>query len=214
VPGEGKTTAAVDLAQAVALTGRSVTLVELDLRRPTFSRHLQLDPRRGVTSLLAGRMTMSEALVQPFSDLPNLMVLPSGTLPPNPSELLASHEVEELLTQLTYLGEGEGRVIVIDAPPLLPVADTQVLLNNPAIDTVLVVTRSGKTTRDEIRHAHGILERHLLRPLGLIVTGVRDAPKRYGYEPLSDVAGPPAPAVEDRPRPRPTAASAPRRTTS
>ncbi len=214
VPGEGKTTAAVDLAQAVALTGRSVTLVELDLRRPTFSRHLQLDPRRGVTSLLAGRMTASEALVRPFQDLPNLVVLPSGTLPPNPSELLASHELEELLTQLTYRGEGEGRMIIIDAPPLLPVADTQVLLNNPAIDTVLVVTRSGKTTRDEIRRARGILDRHLLRPLGLIVAGVRDAPKRYGYEPLTDVAGPTTPAVEDRPRTRTTATSAPRRTDS
>jgi capsular exopolysaccharide synthesis family protein len=212
VPGEGKTTAAVDLAQAVALTGRSVTLVELDLRRPTFSRHLQLDPRRGVTSLLSGRMTASEALVHPFQDLPNLAVLPSGTLPPNPSELLASHELEELLTQLTYRGEGDGRMIIIDAPPLLPVADTQVLLNNPAIDTVLVVTRSGKTTRDEIRHARGILERHLLRPLGLVVAGVRDAPKRYGYEPLTDVAGPAAPAVQDRPRS--TATSAPRRTDS
>jgi capsular exopolysaccharide synthesis family protein len=215
MPGEGKTTAAVDLAQAVALTGRSVTLVELDLRRPTFSRHLQLDPRRGVTSLLAGRMTLSEALVQPFGDLPNLAVLPSGTLPPNPSELLAAHELEELLTQLTYRGEGEGRMIIIDAPPLLPVADTQVLLNNPAIDTVLVVTRSGKTTRDEIRAARGILERHLLRPLGLIVAGVRDAPKRYGYEPLTDVAGPTVPAVDDRRSSRPPAASsAPRRTDS
>jgi receptor protein-tyrosine kinase len=164
-------------------------------------------------------MTASEALVHPFQDLPNLAVLPSGTLPSNPSELLASHELEELLTQLTYRGEGEGRMIIIDAPPLLPVADTQVLLNNPAIDTVLVVTRSGKTTRDEIRHARGILERHLLRPLGLIVAGVRDAPKRYGYEPLTDVAGPttttsPPAAAQDRPRARSAATGAPRRTDS
>jgi capsular exopolysaccharide synthesis family protein len=192
VPGEGKTTAAVDLAQAVALTGRTVTLVELDLRRPTFSRHFQLDPRRGVTSLVAGRSTVSELLVHPFADLPNLAVLPSGTLPSNPSELLASQQIEDLLTSLTYRGDGEGRMVVIDAPPLLPVADTQVLLNNPAIDTVLVVTRSGKTTRDEIRRARTILDRHLLQPLGLIVAGVRDAPKRYGYEPLTDVAGPTA----------------------
>jgi capsular exopolysaccharide synthesis family protein len=190
VPGEGKTTAAIDLAQAVALTGRTVTLVELDLRRPTFSRHLSLDPRRGVTTVLSDRATLDEVLVQPFPDLPNLAVVPSGTLPPNPSELLGSTDLEDLLTRLTFRGQGDGRVIVIDAPPLLPVADTQVLLNNGAIDTVLVVTRSGKTTRDEIRRARGILDRHLLQPLGLVVTGVRDVPKRYGYEPLTEVAGP------------------------
>jgi polysaccharide biosynthesis transport protein len=210
VPGEGKTSAAVDLAQAVALTGRSVTLVELDLRRPTFSRHLQLDPRRGVTTLLSGRATLTEVLVQPFQDLPNLAVLPSGQLPPNPSELLGSQEIEDLLTRLTFRGDGEGRMIVIDAPPLLPVADTQVLLNNSAIDTVLVVTRSGKTTRDEIRRARAILDRHLLQPLGLIVAGVREAPKRYGYEPLTEVAGPTTAGSERRPSDRPVA-SVPRR---
>jgi capsular exopolysaccharide synthesis family protein len=190
VPGEGKTTAAIDLAQAVALTGRTVTLVELDLRRPTFSRHLSLDPRRGVTTVLAERATLDEVLVQPFDDLPSLAVVPSGLLPPNPSELLGSTDLEDLLTRLTFRGQGDGRMIVIDAPPLLPVADTQVLLNNAAIDTVLVVTRSGKTTRDEIRRARAILDRHLLQPLGLVVTGVRDVPKRYGYEPLTEVAGP------------------------
>jgi capsular exopolysaccharide synthesis family protein len=200
VPGEGKTTAAVDLAQAVALTGRQVTLIELDLRRPTFSRHLPLDPRRGVTTVLSGRAGLDDVLVRPFpDDLPNLSVLPSGQLPPNPSELLGSQEVEELLTRLAYRGQGEGRMIVIDAPPLLPVADTQVLLNNSAIDTVLVVTRSGKTTRDEIRRARSILDRHLLQPLGLVVAGVRDAPRRYGYEPLADVAGPRAPAGDGDP---------------
>jgi capsular exopolysaccharide synthesis family protein len=192
VPGEGKTTAAVDLAQAVALTGRSVTLVELDLRRPTFSRHLPLEPRRGVTTVLSGRATLSEVLVAPFADLPNLTVLPSGQLPSNPSELLGSQELEDLLTRLTHRGQDAGRMLVIDAPPLLPVADTQVLLNNAAIDTVLIVTRSGRTRREEIRRARSILDRHLLQPLGLIVAGVRDAPKRYGYEPLTDVAGPAA----------------------
>jgi capsular exopolysaccharide synthesis family protein len=193
VPGEGKTTAAIDLAQAAALTGRSVILVELDLRRPTFSRHLPLDPRRGVTTLLSGRATLSEVLVAPVEDLPNLTVLPSGQLPSNPSELLGSQELEDLLTRLTHRGDDAGRMLIIDAPPLLPVADTQVLLNNSAIDTVLIVTRSGRTTRDEIRQARSILDRHLLQPLGLIVAGVRDVAKRYGYEPLSDVAGPTGP---------------------
>jgi capsular exopolysaccharide synthesis family protein len=190
VPGEGKTSAAVDLAQAVALTGRSVTLVELDLRRPTFSRHFDVDPRRGVTTILSGSRTLEEVLVRPIPALPTLAVLPSGQLPPNPSELLGLQKLEDLLTRLTYLGQGEGRMIIIDAPPLLPVADAQVLLNNQAIDKVLVVSRAGKTTREEIRRARTILDRHLIEPVGVVVTGVRDS-SQYGYEPLEDVAGPP-----------------------
>lgn len=189
VPGEGKTSAAVDLAQAVALTGRSVTLVELDLRRPTFSRHFAVDPRRGVTTVLSGSRTLDEVLVYPVRALPTLAVLPSGQLPPNPSELLGLPELEDLLTRLTFLGKGDGRMIIIDAPPLLPVADAQVLLNSQAIDKVLVVTRSGKITREEVRRARAILDRHLIEPVGIVVTGVRDS-SQYGYEPLEDVAGP------------------------
>jgi succinoglycan biosynthesis transport protein ExoP len=191
VPGEGKTSAAVDLAQAVALTGRSVTLVELDLRRPTFSRHFDVDPRRGVTTVLSGGRELEDVLVRPLAALPTLSVLPSGQLPPNPSELLGLHKMEDLLTRLTHVGQGEARMVIIDAPPLLPVADTQVLLNNHVIDRVLVVTRSAKTTRDEIRRARVILDRHLLEPLGIVVTGVRDS-SQYGYAPLDDVAGPTA----------------------
>jgi tyrosine-protein kinase len=202
VPGEGKTSAAVDLAQAVALSGRSVTLVEMDLRRPTFSRHFDVDPRRGVTSILTGNRTLDQVLVHPVEALPTLGVLPSGQLPPNPSELLGIPELEDLLTRLTFLGHGDGRMIVIDAPPLLPVADAQVLLNNQAIDKVLVVSRSGKTTREEIRRARAILDRHLIEPVGLVVTGVRDS-SQYGYEPLEDIAGPtsrpPAGAPPSRP---------------
>jgi capsular exopolysaccharide synthesis family protein len=191
VPGEGKTSAAIDLAQAVALTGRSVTLVELDLRRPTFSRHLDVDPRRGVTTVLSGNRTLEEVCVRPIAALPTLTVLPSGQLPPNPSELLGLQGLEDLLTRLTYMGQGNGRMVIIDAPPLLPVADAQVLLNSQVIDKVLVVTRSGKTTRDEIRRARVILDRHLIEPLGIVVTGVRDS-SQYGYAPLEDVAGPTA----------------------
>jgi capsular exopolysaccharide synthesis family protein len=187
-PGEGKTSVAVDLAQAVALTGRSVILVELDLRRPTFSRHFDLDPRRGVTSVLWDRCTIQEALVTPIHDLPNLQVIPSGALPPNPSELLDSAELETLLNRLTFLGTGRQRMIIIDAPPLLAVSDTQVLLNNPAIDRVLLVARASKTTNDDVRRARAVLGRHLLQPIGVVVTGTGDE-KEYDYSSKDPSAG-------------------------
>jgi capsular exopolysaccharide synthesis family protein len=176
VPGEGKTTVAVNLAQTIALTGRPVVLVELDLRRPTFAQHFQLGPRHGITAALAERAGVHELLVQPFPELPNLSVLPAGQLPPNPSELLGSAVMTETLFELS----NASGTVVIDAPPLNPIADAQVLLNNPAIHAAIVVARVGHTTRDQVRRARAILDRHNLQPVGLVVTGVRNA-SRYGY---------------------------------
>jgi capsular exopolysaccharide synthesis family protein len=188
VPGEGKTTVAVDLAHAIALTGEAVTLVELDLRRPTFSQHLDIDPARGVTDALRGNLPLSYLLQTPLPLLPNLTVLAAGRLPPNPSELLGTAATTDLLTELA----GGSRTVIIDAPPLLPVADSHVLLNHARIDSALIVARIGLTTRDEVRRARAVLERHPLQPLGLVVTGIPDA-ERYGYHayPQDDPAAAP-----------------------
>ncbi len=177
VSGEGKTTVAVDLAHAIALTGRNTVLVEFDLRRPTFGAHFNLRPADGLTSAIVGRKGATELLIQPFPDLPSLQVLPAGRMPPNPSELLGSPSIGEILTEL---GD-DGTFLVLDAPPLNPVSDAQVLLNNAAINAAIVIARVNRTTREEVRRAHAILSRHMVEPVGLVVTGLRDA-ARYGYE--------------------------------
>ncbi len=100
VPGEGKTTVSVDLAHAIALTKRRVVLLELDLRMPSFARHFRLDPQRGLTTALLRGDSPSELLVEPFPALPNFSVLPAGRLPHNPSELLASPVVAEIISEL------------------------------------------------------------------------------------------------------------------
>lgn len=176
-PAEGKTTIAVDLAHAIALTSSPVVLVELDLRRPTLSRHLDIDPRRGVTSALLGHEPAAALLQTPFEALPNFTVLPAGRLPPNPSELLGTEGAADLLAGLA----AEGGTVIVDAPPLLPVSDTHVLFNLPVVGGVLIAARLGLTTRDEARRARAILDRHPVKPLGLVVTGV-EAGGRYGYE--------------------------------
>jgi receptor protein-tyrosine kinase len=176
VPAEGKTTIAVDLAHAIALTS-DVVLVELDLRRPTLSRHLDIDPRRGVTTALLGREPAAALLQTPLADRPNFTVLPAGRLPPNPSELLGTESAADLLAGLA----AEGSTVIVDAPPLLPVSDTHVLFNLPVVSGVLVAARLGLTTRDEARRARAIIDRHPVRPIGLVVTGV-EAGGRYGYE--------------------------------
>lgn len=177
VPSEGKTTVAVDLAHAVALAGRSTVVIELDLRRPTFASHFGLSSRDGLTSAIVRGVSAVDLLVHPFDELPGLAVLPAGRLPPNPSELLGSTRMTEILGSLT----GGGELVVIDAPPLNPVADAQILLNNPAIHAALVVARVDHTTREEVRRARAILDQHVVEPVGLVVTGLRDA-GRYGYK--------------------------------
>lgn len=176
VPGEGKTTVAVDLAHAIALAGRRVTLVELDLRRPSFADQFDVDPQIGVTTALLGPdVPARDLVVMPFSDLPELGVLPSGPLPANPAELLSSQALHDLLDELA-----EETTLVIDAPPLNAVADTQELLNNASVHGAVIVARERKTTRDQVRTARSILDRQVVRLLGVVVTDVREE-RRYGY---------------------------------
>jgi capsular exopolysaccharide synthesis family protein len=177
VSGEGKTTVAVDLAHAVALTGRPVTLLELDLRRPTFASHFRFRPEGGVTTALREGVRAGRLLSKPLSDAPSLSVLTAGGTPPNPSELLGSAAFSEILSELM----SEGGLLVIDAPPLNPVSDAQVLLNNRLVQGVLMVGRVDMTTREEVARACAILARHTVAPVGIVVTGLRD-PGRYGYE--------------------------------
>jgi succinoglycan biosynthesis transport protein ExoP len=184
VPGEGKTTVSVDLAQAIALTKRRVVLMELDLRMPTLARHFGLEPGRGLTTALIRGESPTDLLVEPLPELPNLSVLPAGKLPHNPSELLASPLIGEIITELA----GSDAMVIVDAPPLNPVADAQILLNNQAIQATLLVARLSKTTRDEVRRARAILDRHMVEPLGLVVTGMRDG-GRYSYSGYGDSVG-------------------------
>lgn len=93
----------------------------------------------------------------------------------------------------------EGTQVIIDAPPLNPVADAQILLNNQAIHAVLLVARAGRTTRDEVRRARAILDQHLVEPVGLVVTGLTDG-GRYGYEAYATNA-PTAPDLRAEERP-------------
>jgi capsular exopolysaccharide synthesis family protein len=176
ISGEGKTTVAVELARVIALAGRRVILMELDLRRPGFGQHFDLDLGGGLTTALTERAPLADLLEEPIADLPNLSVLPAGRLPHNPSEMLSAPRVAEIISELAARAE----MLIIDAPPLNPVADTQVLLNNPAIHTTLVIARVNHIKRDDARRAKGILARHMIEPVGLVVTGLSDQ-GLYGY---------------------------------
>ncbi len=178
VPGEGKSTTAAGLARAAALSGQRVVLVEADLRRPTFHQQFDLGgDQRGLTTALVGGTPVANLLRTVLPGLKSLMVLPSGPKPPNSAELLRSAEMGRVLDDLKI----EADLIVLDAPPLLPVADAQVLIDHPQVDAVLITARAYLTTREEVRRTRNILERHPGSNFGLVVNGIRVLDAGYDY---------------------------------
>ena len=169
--GEGKTSVAVNLARAAALSGQRVILVEADLRRPSFQRHLPLDPEAGgLTTAVVGDHAVGDLVQYGLLGLQNLGVLASGPLPPGSAEIMRSRSMGDTLHQLS----SEAELIVVDAPPLLPVADAQILLGRTEIDACLIVARAYFTKREQIRRTRSILEQQRVEPIGLTVTGLRD----------------------------------------
>ncbi|HVE62593.1 MAG TPA: polysaccharide biosynthesis tyrosine autokinase [Mycobacteriales bacterium] len=144
VPGEGKSTTTCNLAITIAEFGAPVILIEGDLRRPKVGEYLGLVSPVGLTDILIGRVSVDEAL-QDWGD-GTMKVLLSGRQPPNPSELLGSRQMTDLLHEL------ESRaLVIIDSPPLLPVTDAAVL--SARASGALLVVRASRTRREQVKQA-------------------------------------------------------------
>ncbi|WP_367322990.1 polysaccharide biosynthesis tyrosine autokinase [Streptomyces sp. HUAS ZL42] len=159
VPGEGKTNTSANLALSLAEAGVSTCLVDADLRRPTVARTFGLIQDAGLTTVLIGQARVEEVMQQAGN---RLSVLASGAVPPNPTELLASARMREVLQELASTYE----VVIVDTAPLLPVADTIGL--SPLAQGTLLVVRASKTSRDQVRTAAEALERVGSRVLGTV----------------------------------------------
>lgn len=142
--GDGKSSVSSSLARVIALGGQDVILIDADLRRPTVKDTFGVSGSVGLSQLLVGAASLDEAMVE--TSTPGLKVLPGGEIPPNPSELLGSKRMAELLTYLS-----QDHVVIVDAPPVLPVTDAVVL--SKAADGLVMVIQSGRTTEDQLRHA-------------------------------------------------------------
>jgi capsular exopolysaccharide synthesis family protein len=165
---EGKSTVAVNLACALAAVGRTVVLIEADMRRPTAAAQLGVPADApGLSDLLISEGQLSDYLVVRPGD-PNLAILPSGVNPPNSADLLSAGRMSEVVSSVRESAE----VVIIDSPPLLPVADTRVLIRLPEIDGVILVARAGASRRDRVRSARRILEQSGRKVFGLVITGV------------------------------------------
>ncbi len=174
LPQEGKTTTSINTAVVLAQKGVRVLLIDADLRRPSIHKTLGLGPHSGLSNVLTGSTTVDQAITR-TAILPNLFVLAAGTPPPNPAELLASANMRDVLAQLREQYDH----IVIDTPPSLSVTDAVVL--SPRADAVLLVIRSGQTTKQALRRSRDILIGVNAKVVGVLLNAVDLSSPDYYY---------------------------------
>jgi capsular exopolysaccharide synthesis family protein len=171
--GDGKSTVAANLAAAIAASGEKVTLVDGDLRRSTVAQSFGLVEGVGLTDVLVGRVDVADVTQVPAQH-GNLAILGAGAAPPNPSELLGSQTMRALLRQLA-----EDSIVIVDAPPLLPVTDAAVL--TAVTDGAFVVISTGKTLDTELEAALNHIEAVSGRTLGVVFNRVPRRDSDSGY---------------------------------
>src|SRR6266852_2009831 len=173
-PQEGKTTTSINAAIVLAQKGVRVLLVDADLRRPSIHKPLGVGPGGGLSTVLPGSATVQQTIAtSPI--LPNLFIMPAGTPPPNPAELLASSHMKDLLVELREQFDH----IVIDTPPTLSVTDAVVL--SPHADATILVIRSGQTTKPALRRARDILMQVNAHVAGVLLNAVDLTSPDYYY---------------------------------
>ncbi|HEX2894783.1 MAG TPA: polysaccharide biosynthesis tyrosine autokinase [Marmoricola sp.] len=174
VPGEGKTSTATNLAIALAQTGQRVLLVDGDLRRPKVASVLGLERAVGLTTVLVGRSELHDSIQKHAGS--GIFVLASGPIPPNPTEVLQSHAAQSLFDRLTDMFD----MVIIDAPPLLPVSDAAIMARD--VDGAIMVVRHGSTTREQLRQASVRLQQVDANLFGVTVNmAPRRGKRSYGY---------------------------------
>ncbi len=175
---EGKTTLALNLASAYAMGGFRTLLVEADLRRPVLHRVFGMYGMRGLTTVIVGEVPLEDAIIN--TETRNLSVMLAGAIPPNPVELLGSEQMIDVIGRL----RSSYDIVVIDSPPLVPVADPAALARHA--DGVIVVARAGKTDRRRLLDGVQIVERAGGRLLGVALNflgaGEASYDVRYSYD--------------------------------
>ena len=174
-PAEGKSTISALLARALAVRGENVVLVDGDLRRPMVATLFDIDTGVGLTQVLSGAVPLDEALVP--TDTHGLHVLPAGRIPHNPSEVVGSERMRDLIRELA-----RDHLVVIDAPPALPVTDAMILAQR--VDGLIVVTLMGRSRKEHLARVIGLAAGVNARIFGIVLNGIPQgrAAGVYGYE--------------------------------
>ena len=176
LPQEGKTTISANSALVLAQRGSRVLLIDADLRRPGVGKLFGLRPDGGLSTLISGGDRV-EDVVLPFPEVPNLWILPAGPVPPQPAELLSSSVMKDYFARW----RNEYDHIIIDSPPCLSVTDAVVL--SPEVDWVILVARSGQTTKLALQRARNLLLQVNAKVMGVVLNALnlRSVDGRYYY---------------------------------
>ncbi len=164
-PGEGKTTTVTNLGIILANMGLRTLILDSDLRRPTLHRAFLQDKQPGLTNLLLGDGSLEELFQA--TEIDNLYILTCGTIPPNPSELLASAKMKGLLNEL----KSHFQMVLLDSPPVIAVTDAQVLASQ--VDGVLLVVKSGDAQMEAVQRAKSSISHTGGRLLGVVLNDFR-----------------------------------------
>jgi capsular exopolysaccharide synthesis family protein len=188
IPEDGKTATAINLAVVFAQLHARVLLVDTDLRRPRLHKAFGVSNRQGASNALSGMVTDLSQLIS-ATGIENLDLLPSGPIPPDPSELLNSPTFVQMCREFLELGYDH---VVFDSPPVLAVADSVVIAS--VVDACILVARAGRTDRQSIRMAVDKLQRTRKATLGLVLNDLApdaDGAAQYGYRYYGEDEGAP-----------------------
>lgn len=174
-PGEGKTTTSVNLAVALSKAGRRVVLVDADLRKPRIHAFFDLEAEPGLTSVIIGQVELAPTCKVVAEGPGVLAILPSGPLPPGPSELLGSRRAKAMFDTLREVAD----IVIVDSPPVLPVSDALVLSSH--VDATVLVANAARASTDDVRRAVELLEQVEARVVGTVLNQITSSRGGYGY---------------------------------
>jgi succinoglycan biosynthesis transport protein ExoP len=172
-PAEGKTTTVINTAIALSQTGAKVVIIDADMRKPRIHNIFSEEDGIGLSNFLSGRGDLGSIIKK--TEIPNLFYIPSGPIPPNPSELISSNLFKSMMQSL---GDGFDH-IVLDSPPVLGFADSIILSTN--VEGVILVTLGGKTPRETLQRAKEVLYQVNAKILGVVINRVNIQRSEYGY---------------------------------
>ncbi|WP_308757202.1 polysaccharide biosynthesis tyrosine autokinase [uncultured Bacteroides sp.] len=173
-PGSGKTFIAMNLATSFAIKGKKVLVIDLDIRKASLSTYID-SPHTGISDYLSGQADTWQKIIIKGKTHPNLDVIPVGTLPPNPAELLSDERLAQMLNAL----RSEYDYIFVDCPPVEIVADASII--NKLTDMTLFIIRAGLLERVMLPEIERFYTEHKYKNLSLILNGIENTHGRYGY---------------------------------